>query len=124
MNNTSKDAHSEVKRMAELKCERVFGKCEVCGAEGEISRFSRPIEGYIWYSKDGTFTFKRGAVQQICNSCFARGIANLLDVSDARSRAVILKSLELVLRKHGYQLVRKGAEKREKPNEPSSSQRS
>ena len=100
--------------MAELKCERVLGKCEVCGAEGEINRYSRPIQGYMWHSKDKAFTFKR-TVRQICDSCLLKGIENLLDASDARSRARILKKLNLVARKHGYELVRKDIEKRDKP---------
>ena len=107
-----------MKRMAELKCERVLGKCEVCGAEGEINRYSRPIESYEWYSKDGALLFKRRDVQQICDSCLVKGIGNLLDVSDARSRARILKRLNLVLQKHGYKLVPKGRERRDKPNAP------
>ena len=102
--------------MAELKCERVLGKCEICGAEGEINRYSRPIEGYEWYSKDGTFTFKKKNVQQICDPCLARSTVNVLDASDARTRARILKELNLVLGKQGYKIVRKGGEKRDKPN--------
>ncbi len=99
-----------------MRCERVLGKCEVCGAEGEINRYSRPIEGYEWYSKDGAFTFKRRGVQQICDLCLAKSIVNWLDASDARTRARILKELNLVLGKHGYKVVQKGAEKRDKPN--------
>lgn len=104
-----------MEKMAKLKCERVLGKCEACGAEGEINRYSKPIQGYLWHSKDKAFTFKRGAIRQICDSCLLKGIGNLLDASDARSRARILKKLNLVARKHGHELVRKGIEKRDKP---------
>ena len=55
INNNSKEARSEVERTEELRCERVLGKCEVCGVEGEINRYSRPINGYIWYSKNNLF---------------------------------------------------------------------
>jgi len=92
--------------MAELKLERAPGKCQLCGFEGEINRLSRPMKGYGAFLKDKVFTFKRMGVQEICDSCLLKGLENLLDVSDAHSKARLLKKLRQMLEKHRYKLER------------------
>lgn len=97
----------------ELKVQVVYGKCEVCGFEREICRFSRPVEGERIYIKDNTLVHEKRGVQQICASCLGEGIAKKLQdlfesPNDPKAREA-LKKIESILEKHGIKVVHKSS---------------
>jgi len=87
----------------DLKIELITGKCELCGHEGKVYRFSRPIEGYEGGLKDKGFTFKRRSVQEVCETCLVESIAKGVVSMSESGRKNFLK----LLQKHGYKVTRR-----------------
>ena len=76
-----------------LKMELITGKCELCGHEGKVYRFSRPIEGYEGGLKDKVYTFKSRNVQQACKTCWYESIAKAVAHMSEFERKKLLKLL-------------------------------
>jgi len=95
------------KMRKELRVNEVCGECELCGFRGKVWRWSRPIEGYTIYVKDGVLSFKCKSVRQMCDPCYSnialKSFEGLLERNDPQAQK-ILNQLKGVFRKHGYEL--------------------